>query len=434
MDARSVILIIGVIIIALAAVQGLLLVIGSIARTHREAQRQQLSLRLLDEQVAAIRARRVRSEQAVAGWAGWRKFEVTKKEPQPGDICSFYLQPHDGKPISGFKPGQYLTFQLHVPGQDKPVVRCYSLSEAPRPEYYRVSIKRVPPPRDKPDAPPGLASGFFHDHVKEGDILDVRAPSGHFFLDMEATTPLVLIGGGIGVTPVLAMLNALTAQGELAREVYFFLGVRHSGEHPVKAHLRELDRRHEKLHLHVCYSNPLDGDEQGADYHHGERVSVGLFKRLLPSNNFEFYLCGPPPMMESIVTGLDEWGVPDGRVHFEAFGPASVKRVKKARPGAASSAPAAADGEAKTAPAVEVVFARSGKTCDWREPAGSLLDLAEANGIALAFGCRAGNCGTCLVAVKEGDVAYPIDSGAEPEAGSCLTCIGAPKSRLVLDA
>ena len=106
--------------------------------------------------------------------------------PSPGysQVCSFYLQPHDEKPIPGFDPGQFLTFQLNIPAQPKAVVRCYSLSDAPRPDMYRVSIKRVPPPRDNPDAPPGLSSNHFHDNVKVGDILDVKEPSGRFFLDM----------------------------------------------------------------------------------------------------------------------------------------------------------------------------------------------------------------------------------------------------------
>jgi ferredoxin-NADP reductase len=221
------------------------------------------------------------------------------------------MRPHDGKPLPGFKPGQYLTFQLNIPGKDKPTVRCYSLSDGPRGEYYRVSIKRCPAPRGKPDIPPGLSSNFFHDHVKEGDILDVRAPGGHFFLDLEATGPIVLIGGGIGITPVLSMLNTLVADGTLKRQVHFFLGVRNSKDHPMKAHLEELNKLHDNLTLHVCYSGPEDKDVKDRDYQHGERVSIDLFKRVLPSNNFDFYLCGPPPMMESVVPGLEEWGVPE---------------------------------------------------------------------------------------------------------------------------
>jgi ferredoxin-NADP reductase len=424
----SIIQIAGGIVIALVAAQSLLFVFGSVLRLRRERKAQSLSLALLQERIDAARASRAKVEQAVAVWNGWRKFEVFKRGPEPGDVCSFYLRPHDGKPLPGFKPGQYLTFQLNIPGKDKPVVRCYSLSDGPRPDYYRVSIKRCPAPKGKPEIPPGLSSNFFHDSVKEGDILDVRAPGGHFYLDTAANTPVVLIGGGIGITPVLSMLNTLVADGTLKRQVHFFLGVRSSKDHPMKAHLEELKRLHDKLTLHICYSGPEKDDVKDRDYQHAERVSIDLFKRVLPSNNFDFYLCGPPPMMESIVPGLEAWGVPDERVHFEAFGPASVKKVKKEEPpvGAASATPAAAG--------LEVVFAKTGRTCTWNPEMGTLLEFGEKNGITMDFGCRAGNCGTCITAIKEGDVHYANPPGAAPEKGSCLTCVAVPKTRIVLDA
>ncbi len=427
MFSQTLITIAGGIVIVLVALQAMLFVLGSMTRLARERKTQAIALRLFQERVDAVRAVAKKTQDAVSGWNGWRKFEVMKREPEPGDVCSFYLRPHDGKPLPGFKPGQYLTFQLNIPGRDKPLVRCYSLSDGPRNEYYRVSIKRCPAPKGKPEIPPGISSNFFHDHVKEGEILDVRAPGGHFYLDLEATGPVVLIGGGIGITPVLSMINTLTLDGTLKRQVHFFLGVRNSKDHPMKAHLEELTRLHDKLKLHVCYSNPDDKDVKDRDYQHAERVSIDLFKRVLPSNNFDFYLCGPPPMMESIVPGLEAWGVPDERVHFEAFGPASVKKAKKDEPVVVA--------EAGAAPVtLEVVFAKSNRTCAWTPASGTLLEFAEKNGVTLDSGCRAGNCGTCLTAVKEGEVAYANPPGAAPEKGSCLTCVAVPKTKLVLDA
>ncbi|MEX2214696.1 MAG: 2Fe-2S iron-sulfur cluster-binding protein [Phycisphaeraceae bacterium] len=427
MFVQTIIMYLGVAIVALVALQALFQLFTGFVRLRRESSRQNLSMRLLQERIEAARAKRAKVEKEVAGWNGWRKFEVVKKAPEPGDICSFYLRPHDGKPLPGFKPGQYLTFQVPVAGKDKPVVRCYSLSDGPRDDYYRVSIKRVPGPKDKPDIPPGLISGHFHAHVNEGDILDVKAPGGHFFLDMEAAGPIVLIGGGIGITPVLSMLNALIAGGTLKREVHFFLGVRNSKEHPFKAHLEEIARHHDKLRLHVCYSNPADNDAADRDYQHAERVSVELFKRVLPSSNYDYYLCGPPPLMESVVPALEAWGVPEASIHYEAFGPATVKKVKKVE-----EAPRA-DGAAAPA-GIEVTFAKSGKTCTWSQAIGTLLELAEKNSVTMDFGCRAGNCGTCITAIKEGDVTYSTEPGAPPEKGSCLTCVAVPKTRLVLDA
>lgn len=271
--------------------------------------------------------------------------------------------------------------------------------------------------------PPGKSSNFFHDSISEQDILDVKSPSGKFFLDVTKTTPIVLVGGGIGLTPVLSMLDAVVRHG-FQRDVHFFYGVRNADEHIMKEYLASLDSEHRRLTMHICYSNPGDDDVQGKDFHHAERVSVDLFKRLFPSNNYEFYICGPPPMMESLVKGLDEWGVPQDAVNFEAFGPASVK---KTTPQPAESG----NGTGKT---LKVTFQKSGKEIEWTPTAGSLLETAEAHGIELDAGCRAGNCGTCLTAVRSGDVSYLNEPGEMPEAGSCLVCVGVPKTDLVLDA
>lgn len=377
-----------------------------------------LQLSLLQERLEYAAMTRS-SEQDILdhGWSGLRKFKIDRKVPEGGDICSFYFIPHDGKPIPPFRPGQYLTFSLKVEGKDKPVVRCYSLSDSPlQRDYYRISVKKV--------SPLGQGSGHLHDKLTEGDIVDLKAPSGAFFLDTSKHNPIVLIGGGIGITPVLSMLNSIVESGS-KREVWFFYGVRNSEEHIMAEHLRRLDSEHENIRMHICYSNPAEEDRQGTDYHHDERVSVDLFRRLLPSNNYDYYMCGPPPMMSSVVEDLKEWGVPDSQIHFEAFGPASVKTQKKPEPDQTETASSAE---------FEVTFARSGKTATWTRAAGSLLEFAEDNGVNLDFGCRAGSCGTCVTAVKSGEISYLDDPSSEPEAGTCLACIAEPASALVVDA
>jgi ferredoxin-NADP reductase len=360
-------------------------------------------------------------------WNGFRKFNISRKAPEGGGICSFYFSPHDGKPLPPFKPGQYLTFGLDIAGQKKQVIRCYSLSDSPHhPDYYRCSIKAVPAPRDMPDVAPGLSSNHFHDSVNEGDILDIKAPGGHFFMDTTKQSPVVLIGGGIGLTPVLSMLNQIVESGS-KRETWFFYGVRDSNEQVMKEHLEQIAQENENVHMCVCYSRPQETDVEGKDYQYAERVSVDLFKRILPSNNYDFYMCGPPPMMNTIVPALEEWKVPEKHIHFEAFGPATVKKTKTEANKEATSASAASAG-------VQIVFAKSGKTLDWDPEIGSILDFAEENEIDIDFGCRAGNCGTCITAIKEGEVDYLNEPGAEPESGSCLACISVPKGNLSIDA
>lgn len=355
-----------------------------------------------------------------SGWSGFRKFEIAKRVQEADDIVSFYLAPHDRKPLPSFRPGQYLTFQLDIPGQDKSVIRCYSLSDRFHENYYRVSIKKIPPPPKNPEAPPGLSSSFFHDELQTESIVDVKAPSGKFYLNEHSDTGVVLIAGGVGITPMVSMLNTLTHQNS-SRDIWFFYGVRNGAEMAMKKHLKAIDEQFDNVHMHLCFSNPGDSDVLGEDYHHAARVSVDLFKELLPSNNFEYYMCGPPPMMQGVTEALDKWGVPEKDVYFEAFGPASVKKKK-------APAPAA------TGVQVQVEFAKSDKKVMWTPDSESILEFAENNGVEMAFGCRAGNCGTCQVAVRSGDVRYTSDHDVDVESGSCLACISVPDGNIVLDA
>jgi ferredoxin-NADP reductase len=375
----------------------------------------------LREQITELAERRRRDQQkAERTWDGFRKFVVARKNMETSDICSFYLEPHDRRPLPSFMPGQYLTFRLNIPGQAKPVIRCYSLSDAPKAENFRVSIKKIGPPPGKADGKPGLVSSHFHDQIEQGDIVDVKAPAGQFFLDPAEDTPAVLIGGGIGVTPVLSMINALVDVNS-QRNVWFFYGLRHGGEHVMAEHLRQIAEENPNMQVHICYSDPRDGEDKAGDhYDHAERVSVDLLKRIVPMDTAHFYLCGPPPMMQSLVEGFHAAGVEDRRIHYEAFGPASVKT--------AAPAPAAT---AAAAGSFEIGFA-SGKKVPW-DGKSTLLEVAEAAGIRIDSGCRAGNCGTCITAIKQGTVNYPSPPGTTVEAGSCLPCVALPASNIVLD-
>jgi len=150
-----------------------------------------------------------------------------------------------------------------------------------------------------------------------------------------------------------------------------------------------------------------------------------LFKELLPSSNYDYYMCGPGPMMNSIVSDLEEWGVPKKQIHFEAFGPASVKP---------KAAPAAGGEKSEKSASFDIEFARSEKKLAWDPDAASLLEFAEENDIELESGCRAGNCGTCKQAVKSGDVEYLQEPGAPVDDGYCLMCVSVPKTNMVIDA
>lgn len=378
-----------------------------------------------DEPIPAVKP----PEEAAAGWSGFRAFRVARRvtEDSAAQVCSFYLEPEDGAPLSAFKPGQFLTFRLDVPGGDGSgagqITRCYSLSDAPRPDYYRVSIKRVPPPAAG-GFPSGRSSNFFHDHVQVGTTLQVRAPSGHFCLE-PGSSPIVLIAGGIGITPMLSMLEWCQAH-QPEREVWFFYGVRNSGEAAFAKQLLATAAANPGVHLRLCFSDPLPEDRLGLDFHHPGRVEVNLFRMELPLKPYHYYICGPTPMMEAMVSALEDWGVPDANIHFEAFGPASIKR--RASEAAMGNMNEPASGE------ITVTFAKSGKQARWSPQSGSLLEFAEAQGVAIDSGCRAGGCGSCQITIRSGEVAYRQSPDYDPEPGTCLMCVCTPKTDVTLEA
>lgn len=418
--------------ILLVLVAGQLALFGySSFRQMRGAERQRrLEQELLARQIEAANVLRRRREEMHLHWNGCRKFTVERIVDEAERVRSFYLTPHDRKPLPAFKAGQYLTFRLDLPDEEKPVVRCYSLSDSYRPQYYRVTIKQVLSPPQVPDAPPGKVSTFFHRDVRPGDILDVQAPRGQFTLDLDERRPAVLIAGGVGITPLFCMAKSVAEAGS-DREVLLLYGVRHGGEHALKAELQELNEAHENIHVFTWYSHPRDEDQPERDFRSEGHVTIEALKDLLETNNCQFYLCGPPPMMSALIDGLKGWGVPKRDILTEAFGAPTVKKAM-AKPEAAAGKPAAAALSEKTQ--CRVTFGRSGKTLTWDGSCQSLLDFAEQHGISIESGCRAGNCATCLVAVKAGRVHYVTEHGAEPEEGSCLTCIAVPEEDLTLDA
>ncbi len=419
---------------------GLILLRGGLgALDWWQRRRQQADYELQRREVLQQRIERARWNAQRARklsewrWEGHRKFVVERKvvENALGDVCSLYLRPHDNRPLPEFKPGQFLTFKLAIPGQRGQVVRCYSLSNAFQADAsktgYRISVKRLEG---------GVCSNYFHNTLEVGDILDAEAPRGSFYLDMEHRWPVVLFAGGVGVTPMLSMLEALHAERQSRRPVWLFYGVRSPAELIQRERLEAIAHQNPAIEVWFCYSQPdtatlamirrahTPGNNEPVR-HFARRVKVSwVFRDVLPKAVIEtahFYTCGPPPMMEALQSDLTAQGVPLERCHTEAFGPASVSSSQR-------------KAAAESGVGFRVVFARSGKKLHWSGNARNLLELAEQNGVALNSGCRVGACSDCKVAVRSGSVSYATPPNARIEPGTCLTCQAVPAADLILDA
>lgn len=410
----------GVACCALAVGWGLRGLAGDRRRRRGVLQRRRASHMAFRQHVAdAAKHAQAQLNRGLA-WEGRRTLRVAAVVDESDDCKSFYLVSPDGRPLPAYLPGQYLTLHLPCESGGKPVVRCYSLSDRPREEYYRCTVKRQGPPPGSTELPPGVGSNYLHDHVDAGDLLSCEAPRGPFYLLPGEEKPVVLIGGGIGLTPVVSMLNAIH-HTQKDREVYFFAGARRRHEFPFREHLRQLAEQMPGLKLYTAYSQPDPRDVPFKDYHHHGRLTVDYLRSVLPSSNFDFYLCGPPALMQSLAPALLEWGVADDQIHFEAFGPASVRLPSQRNPAAE------AIGE-------EVHFLRQQRRYTWEAGDECLLDLAARHGVPVFSGCRAGNCGQCAVRLVSGKVATLRASGATPPEGHCLACISVPEGPVEIDA
>ncbi|MCA8990334.1 MAG: hypothetical protein KDA88_00050 [Planctomycetaceae bacterium] len=350
-----------------------------------------------------------------SAWAGFRRFVVAAKIRESADVVTFHLVPQDGKPLPAFRPGQYVMLGLKIPGQKRTIRRCYSLSSGPSAECYQVTVKQVPE---------GLASTHLHDKVDVGTPLNVAAPAGSFHLNETSSKPLVMISGGIGITPFLSMLEVTTKQPE--RRVIFVHSVRNGREHIRKEELQELADTFHQIRIITIYTAPDDCDILGIDYHGSERITVDSLVRLLGSLDAEFYLCGSAAMTKSLTVQLKDWGVPEDSIQSEGFGGATSVP--------AAPQPVPATTVVSSPAATQVTFQQSHKTVFWHPGMETIRELAESHGVPINSVCRSGDCGACRIGILAGCVQYKDSCGDSCEEGSCLPCRAQPVGDLVLNA
>ncbi|MCW6031780.1 pyridoxamine 5'-phosphate oxidase family protein [Pantoea sp. JK] len=341
----------------------------------------------------------------------WRPFKVIKVVDESATIRSFHLVPDDGAGLLPHLAGQHLPIRLQLPGTDKPLMRAYTLSVAPSENFYRISVKRD-----------GVVSCYLHDHLHTGDTLEARAPAGDFTLDASEPRPAVLLAAGVGITPMLAMLRHLIYEGvrkQRLRPTFLFQSARSKAERPF---VRELDpllaAAHGAVKLVRVLSQTADA-EADVDYDFAGRIDMALLSRVLPFNDYDFYLCGPPQFTQALYDGLRTLNIADDRIHAEAFGPSSLQRSRDVVAEEKPLLPVATQ-------SVPVKFMDSRKEARWTPDAGSLLELAEARGLSPAYSCRAGHCGSCKTKLLQGAVTYPTPPSAQVADDEVLICCARP--------
>lgn len=351
-------------------------------------------------------------EQAENLRDAWRSFRVARIEDESSVIRSFYLEPADDLPLLPFAAGQFLPLRVTPPGEGNPLVRTYTVSSAPGEPHYRISVKKEER---------GRVSRHLHEGTAIGDRLEAKAPRGGFTMDAKGKRPAVLIAGGVGITPMVAMARHAVREGLRTRHRRPVTLLHSARSLEVQAFARELDNLAQSSggqirYLPLISQAPDQGAATGPVPNTG-RIDVDILRQALPLDDYEFYLCGPDGFMQSIYDNLLALGVPDRRIFAEAFGPASLVRKD------ASSPPPAAAPPAEQA---VVRFAKSGFEMPWQPEDGSLLELAESHGLTPDFSCRTGTCGMCSTRLKGGSVTYKTLPSITPQTGETLICCSVP--------
>ncbi|WP_081799374.1 NO-inducible flavohemoprotein [Neobacillus jeddahensis] len=249
------------------------------------------------------------------GWNGFRNFIVDRKVIESDVITSFYLKPEDNGTIAGFIPGQYISIKLEIEGEKFTHIRQYSLSDAPGKDYYRISVKREAQPMN----PDGIVSNYLHDGLNEGDIVKISAPAGDFVLDTKKNNPLVLLSGGVGLTPMMSMLKTVV-DIQPGRKVTFVHAAANGNVHALRDEVEELSRL-DHVQSFFFYDSPTEEDRVNDRFDVEGYITTEWLKERTSIEEGEFYFCGPVPFMKAMNRSLKALGVNDDRIHFEFFGP-----------------------------------------------------------------------------------------------------------------
>ncbi|MFJ7647626.1 NO-inducible flavohemoprotein [Lysinibacillus sp. NPDC097279] len=254
------------------------------------------------------------------GWRAFKQFKIARTVKESDDVTSFYLQPTDGSKVPAYKPGQYVSIRVTAPGEEYLLNRQYTLSQPSNEQEFRISVKR-----ESQHNPKGKVSNFLHDAAL-GTTIDVSAPAGVF--TYEATNaPVLFISGGIGVTPLNAMLQTIQNK----ENVTFIQCARN--EHVLAFH-EDIQNKMNALNGPTGLSKLFSVFKKDSNAHHkvlysekNEYINANVLRPLLTKDT-QVYICGPTPFMETTINALHECNIDDSQIHYEFFGPALQLNTK----------------------------------------------------------------------------------------------------------
>ncbi|MBH0074537.1 pyridoxamine 5'-phosphate oxidase family protein [Pseudoalteromonas sp. SWYJ118] len=368
----------------------------------------------------------------------WQPLKVTKIIKDSDVITSFYLEGHNNTTLLPFKAGQHLTVQIPSKNSDnnnsnsKPVTRTYTVSSSPHELFYRLSIKKELS---------GEVSSYFHNNVKVGDVILAKYPQGQFFIDPTSTKPAVLIGGGIGITPMISMAKHIAHEGlrtRHTRPLHIFHSAKNTQQRAFYNELKTLaDTSGGAIDYYSLLSQPVLDEKQGGGFNLKDesfnlkdesfdlkgRINADVFRYYLPLDDYEFFLCGPEAFMQHVYNELLLLGVQDKNIFAEAFGPSAINRKVLNTSGASNKSKKLNVEEADN---TVIKFSKSGFEQRWNKGDNTILNVAEAHGLEPEFGCRNGSCGSCAVKINAGAVVYRNNVSYPVEAGQALICCAVP--------
>lgn len=358
-------------------------------------------------------------------WMGpMRVAAVARETPH---VKTFRFVPLDGEPVPfTFVPGQFLTFSAEV--DDRVVRRSYTIASPPtRTSYVEITVKREDD---------GEFSRLLHDKIAVGDTLEVRGPSGAFTFDGGGASSIVLIAGGVGITPMMCVIRYLTDMS-WPGEIFLVFAARNTEELIFREELEYLQRRYPKLHVVAAVGARSEGTAwMGLE---GQITKDTLAHAVPDLAKRRIHLCGPPPMMDAIRRILAEFGVPENQIKTEAFGPATglvppprpqappaqpasvirlIEKVEGATEAPASRVPASGPATAK------ISFVLSAKSAPL-PPDKTVLEVAESIGVPIDYSCRVGTCGLCKTKLLSGKVTMEVQDAltdTDKASGIILAC------------